>query len=712
MRALFKKLFALALSLFLMAHVLNAQPLCVLTINIWSGLDYEHAFRYGEYESAERREMRFQWLLTQTKALNPDVVFIQEANPIGRFASRLADSLSFDEIHHVCNGGIKFGPFGLPTNYKEGTAILARKSLNLQPFDVWKLSGSFGLYGDALTIHFDESIFSLVGKITVEDTPLYLVNVHLSAAPPYDSVLAEMFQNLFNNGMMTKEEYQRALEQWKNEATRRELEIERLLDCIEQLPPETPIIVAGDFNAAPDSPEMVMFQTSGKFLDSYPLNKSLQQYTWDSKDNENVSFSTWMTDAEGDTLDGYGRLSALYDTRSRCIDYVFLSHHFKPEDVSDCRIVLDSLVHGVHASDHYGVFAEVNLTNVVHTSPKESRAVEPLSESTIEPLPILTYDTDVGFGYGAKVFLPNQLRLNESFDIVLFNSTKSERWYRVVFSLPDFELRQGKVYPLAVDLVVDYDKWSKNSFFGIGNSSSFDDREFYTREPLEISLTLSRGFSPHVVGQVGARYKTIRNFNFSDDSRLAKLPPELNASRASFASAFLNVRYDTRNSFINPSRGVVLQGEAEFAPRSTLSDVAFTRLAAWLQYYSILFYPKTILALRLGMQGVMGENLPVQTLLSIGGNNTLRGSPQDRYLDKVSAVLNAELRFPIFWRFGGVLALDAGKVWNSLTSVDLNRWSVNPTVGLRFYMETFVIRLDIGFGKETTGFYFNFGQIF
>jgi len=27
-------------------------------------------------------------------------------------------------------------------------------------------------------------------------------------------------------------------------------------------------------------------------------------------------------------------------------------------------------------------------------------------------------------------------------------------------------------------------------------------------------------------------------------------------------------------------------------------------------------------------------------------------------------------------------------------------------------MDTFVVRLDVGFGKETTGVYFNFGQIF
>jgi hemolysin activation/secretion protein len=125
-----------------------------------------------------------------------------------------------------------------------------------------------------------------------------------------------------------------------------------------------------------------------------------------------------------------------------------------------------------------------------------------------------------------------------------------------------------------------------------------------------------------------------------------------------------------------------------------------------------LFIPKTVLALRVGVQGLMGSDLPVQVLMPIGGSTTLRGSPQDRYLDKVAAVANTEVRFPIFWRFGGVAGFDFGKVWSELKDFDLRRWAVNPVAGLRFYMNTFVVRCDVGFGKETTGLYFNFGHVF
>lgn len=64
--------------------------------------------------------------------------------------------------------------------------------------------------------------------------------------------------------------------------------------------------------------------------------------------------------------------------------------------------------------------------------------------ANVEALPILSYDSDVGFGYAGKLFLFDVLKTKESFDLILFNSTKEEQWYKFVYSIPDFESRQGK----------------------------------------------------------------------------------------------------------------------------------------------------------------------------------------------------------------------------------------------------------------------------
>jgi outer membrane protein assembly factor BamA len=332
------------------------------------------------------------------------------------------------------------------------------------------------------------------------------------------------------------------------------------------------------------------------------------------------------------------------------------------------------------------------------------------SDVIIEPFPILAYDTDIGFGYGIKVVFRNQLGMRESFDVTAFNSTKGERWYRLAASFPDGELRHGTTFPFSLDLVVDYDKWISNSFYGIGIGSRFGDRESYTKEPFEASLTVGRGFSSVLVGQLGVRFRAIRNSGFDPSGRMQYLPDA--DGRASYMSVFGVLRYDSRNNTVHPSTGIVLQADYEFAPDVTPGDASLSRSGATAQGYIPVFTDDLILAGRVAMAGVDGGHIPQHFLLSVGGNGTLRGSTQDRYLDRVVGVVNGELRFPIYRRFAGVAGFDLGSVWPSLKMMRLAGWSMNPTAGLRFIMETFVVRLDVGFGKETTGVYFNFGQLF
>lgn len=662
------------------------NSLKILTLNVWSGLDYRGTFKFGEYESDARRERRFETFMSQIKEFVPDVIFLQEANPSGNYASRVAKELDYDEIHHVCNAGIKLGPIGIPINSKEGIVILSKKELQLEEIDVVKLAGSLGVYGDLISLHFDESIFALVGKIKINNTPVYLVNVHLSAEPAFDS----------------------------SQVGNRISQVIKLMKYLSKFE-EYPIILGGDFNATPESKEIKLITKEIKYFDTFKKNSSENVFTWDPLVNTNTNFSTSYFDACGKRLSEKEMKSADYDKVPRRIDYIFLNNKFLHDDVLNTKIIFNSPIDDVFVSDHFGVVTTINLDNAIQISPKEFNTIQQTHENTLEPLPILSYDSDSGFGYGIKAFILNCLNLNESFDMVLFNSTKGEKWYRFVFSIPDFELRQGKIYPLAVDLIIDYDKWIKNSFFGIGNYSKFENRQFYAREPFEISLLANRGFSEQFIGQFGIKYKVIKNYNFNrsnNPNSINSLSPELIPSTSKNLSLTTNLRYDTRNSFINPSRGIVLQVEGEFSPKFDFTNSNFTRLGITLQSYSKLFYPTTILAVRFNYQNLQGNSIPLQNLLSLGGNQTLRGYPQDRFLDRILALGNAEIRFPIIWRFGGVAGIDLGRVWNKSADFGFKDWHLNSNFGLRFYFETFIVRLDVGLSDETTGFYLNFGQIF
>ena len=692
----------------------ESPKLRVLTINAWSGLDYEGFASFGEYEPKARREARFALLVNRIKALAPDVVFLQEMNPAARAAGRLADALGFTAVHQVENGGIKFGPLGVPANFKEGMAILARPELRLRRADVWKLSGPFGLFGDALTFHFDEAVFALVGRITVGETPMYLVNVHLIASAADDDALFARFRETPDGRALSEADFKGAVEATRAKVRRRMGDAKELLARVAGLPAGAPVIVAGDFNADPDTPAIRALLDAPGMIDTLAAagaGAPSRAVTWDAERNENIAWSSRPSNASGIARPPLGRLDAFDCRVSRRLDYILLDKSFRAEDVAASTIALDEAEDGLHASDHYGVFAEIDLARAVAASPRELMTVVAPGKMEFEPFPILMWDTDIGFGYGAKAFLLNPFGLSESFDLTAFNSSKGERWYRFVFSLPDFELRQGKIYPLAFDLTIDYDKMIANNFFGVGSGSRYVDKVSYTRKPVDIRLALSRGFTPTTVGQLGLKYFTVNNTPKKEADPAQVLPDALDLGRASYASVFGALRYDDRDSFINPSEGVVLQAEAEYAPASG-GRAAFGRAAAWFQYYAVLFYPKTVFAFRLGGQSLLGGDVPTQFLLPLGGNQTLRGYPQDRFLDRAQILVNAEVRFPIVWRLGGVVGLDAGKVAPSIGGLSLKGWAANPTIGLRFTMDTFVVRMDVGFGPDAMGLYFNFGHIF
>ena len=92
--------------------------------------------------------------------------------------------------------------------------------------------------------------------------------------------------------------------------------------------------------------------------------------------------------------------------------------------------------------------------------------------------------------------------------------------------------------------------------------------------------------------------------------------------------------------------------------------------------------------------------------------NALRGFKLNRFLDKGKFMFNAEYRFPIWEKIGGNVFVDGGVVWSSWSDINLNKILVDIGWGLRYYLQNFVVRFDMGFSNEATGIYFNFGHLF
>ena len=693
------------LSIFVAGSLSFAQTLKVATLNIWSGVDYKGTWNVREFENDSVRQKRLDLVVAELKTLQPDVVALQECNPVAAVAGEVAEALGYDFIYQRANSGIKLGPVGVPWNLNEGLALLAKKDLHLEFVDVVDLSRTLGAFGNCVSLHSSDQNIALIGSATVGATKLLLVNIHLSAAVPNEQRTRNKLTEMIQQRRIPEREQEIILTEFSEQAGVRQREAVRLREAISHHVIAAPIILLGDFNAAPEAREIEMLRE--QFLDCTPVSRRGEP-TWDVENNPNIQHSMSL-DTGRSVIEC---LSGWYDGISRRIDYVFLDQRFSPADVRSLDLFANEPESGLLPSDHFGLIAEIDLSRLAANPREASSASVQSPGKKFEFLPMLSYDTDVGFGYGVKAFFLDFLGESESFDVILFNSTKGERWYRLVFSVPDFELRQGKRYPLSLDLVVDYDKFTRNNFFGVGPGSRSSDRETFTKEPLEIQLVASRGFSERFVGQIGIKFKAVRNFAFDSAGLFAASAP-INLGRSQGTSLYASVRYDSRNSFINPSRGNVAQLDLEGGSSGFGSDYGLFSSTVSLQTYHVLFYPKTVLAARVVGQMVGGKGLPLHTFSTLGGTKTLRGFPQDRFLDRTSVLTNIELRFPIVWRFDGLIFFDAGKLAPNIGRLALlTGWKTNPGFGLRFLMDTFIVRADLGMSKEGTGFYFNFGHLF
>jgi outer membrane protein assembly factor BamA len=350
------------------------------------------------------------------------------------------------------------------------------------------------------------------------------------------------------------------------------------------------------------------------------------------------------------------------------------------------------------------------------TPPPQDASIPPGSYRSFSPFPILMYDTDIGFGYGGRVKFVDYLKRKESLDLILFNSTKGERWYVFTFSIPDLEIRQGRTYGLSFDLKAEYDKYLNYGYYGLGPATSEADRTLLTFETVNVPLTFGRGLTPHLVVEAAYTFRWIRYLDPREGPYVDDLAGLADAGRRFVPFVSFALKYDTSDSQIHPTRGLrfILQGDAA-AKFLGSPEASFNRLTIDLRTYRRIFGAKDVLAVRALAQVVGGGSIPLYDHASLGGGNVLtalRGFPLNRFLDKGKFLVNAEYRFPIVWRLGGNVFCDAGTVWPSLRDIDFGEIALDAGLGLRFYMPDFAVRVDVAWSSEGMGLYFNFGHVF
>ena len=348
-------------------------------------------------------------------------------------------------------------------------------------------------------------------------------------------------------------------------------------------------------------------------------------------------------------------------------------------------------------------------------TPPAQDTIPDKSYKSWSPMPIVMYDTDIGFGFGGKVKFVDFLKMKESFDLIAFQAIKdnkwTENWYVFTFSIPDFEIRQGRRYGLSFDLKAEYDKYLHYSYYGLGRGSSKDDETIFAHAMKSLQVTFGMGISPKFVAEVGYNLRWLEYTDVTLERPFTDILQRFGSQYAPYAT--MSARYDTSDSQIHPTRGIRVLLQDDIAMGS--KDAAFNRLTFDFRNYRLVFGEKDVFAWRALFQSVTGDKIPYFDYASLGGGtlmNSMRGYAINRFLDKAKFLANIEYRFPIWWRVGGNAFIDAGTVGPSLGGLNFGKMALDYGLGLRFYLPDFTVRVDVGFSNEGMGLYFNFGHIF
>lgn len=265
--------------------------------------------------------------------------------------------------------------------------------------------------------------------------------------------------------------------------------------------------------------------------------------------------------------------------------------------------------------------------------------------------------------------------------------------------------------------------WSKlnySSFFdryyGIGNSTAEIENDKYLQDNFQAQVKLQPKLFDERLN-IGINYE-FRNMSVVDKKGNPYLEDStltITGREGGLTSGLgLAVSWDTRDNNFFPSSGGYYEIFASNFFDFLGSDFEYSKSVIDLRHY---FNPT--LSHVIAVQAYLlreTDSPPFYDLGLLGGSKLMRGTIMGRYRDKSYYVLQSEYRMPqLVWRFGLILFAGIGDVAPSVGKITIS--TVKPTYGfgIRFRFDELAkveIRMDVGFGKGSSGIYFDINQAF
>jgi outer membrane protein assembly factor BamA len=318
--------------------------------------------------------------------------------------------------------------------------------------------------------------------------------------------------------------------------------------------------------------------------------------------------------------------------------------------------------------------------------------------------------------YGAFYPTPERtLRVN------LSRATKVNNEYRARYQDRRFASRRWELNASAFDFTD-----GSARFFGFQSSSSNLNETNYSYHESGLDASLGYRLTDRWEVVVGERYKRVKigrgavsEVPFITDRFPASEIPGIFGYHV-HAQKFSLV-YSTLDAVGMPSSGSYFRASVENSLKLLGSSALFQSFETEWRTYHPAQNARYVTVARLAANQTVGNRVPFLEQSILGGETTLRGYGQNRFIDKSFLLLNLEERIRLFrWEVFNVKAdwevapfLDLGSVMSTLVEAKARSFEFNPGVGLRAVVHPNIVgRIDVGVGREGPAVFVGLGYPF
>ncbi|HEX8750205.1 MAG TPA: endonuclease/exonuclease/phosphatase family protein [Nitrospira sp.] len=348
-----------------------------LTYNTLHGLE-PSGLTVKASESKEERQARLDLQFRELSVIQPDVMLLQEVNPLPDMANRYVAAmkgvdLQYTAVHQVDACGVRLAPgLAVVPGLNNGLAVLAKAPLQVRKVKGLKLSGGFGRCDDYAGFQTGELRYALLAEVENPETgrKLLTVSLHLHSGIERNAFFIQKINEAVDEGKVRREDFEGIVTALEKSQERRLDEIRVLLKEIEKLNTEGTylgVLVGGDFNFEPDDPEYRELEGAG-LKDTYAMaSPETEIYTLDPQ--RNVIAGQGLREVPSALRDAVKRLPESQQqkilegyqkgiSQARRVDFLFLMRNPSDRPKGCFRQELFGHADAGSAgpgSDHYGV---------------------------------------------------------------------------------------------------------------------------------------------------------------------------------------------------------------------------------------------------------------------------------------------------------------------------------------------------------------------